>query len=162
MAQKKLEKDTQLEREESQRKLEEAQAAVEAARLHLQSVQERRVAAEQELQRRADIAAAADSAKTQALKRVGECEQAIAKCVRAELDQYAPYGNNIKRVVDRIAGTRWMGETPLGPFGVHVKLREPQYAALLRNQLGGLLSSFAVTNTHDIPVLRKILANTNK
>jgi hypothetical protein len=38
-----------------------------------------------------------------------------------------PCGKNIKEVVKRIRGMKWCRDIPIGPLGVYVKAREPEY-----------------------------------
>ncbi|KAJ7134841.1 P-loop containing nucleoside triphosphate hydrolase protein [Mycena epipterygia] len=156
---KRLERDSESKREESQRRLNGARAAVAAAEEALKAIQDQKSSAEEDLRRLKDAGTAADNRRNELRKSVSECETAVQNCLRADTDRYAAYGQNIQRVVQQINQTTWHGEKPLGPFGVHVKVRDHQWAELLRFQLGQLLTSFAVTEARDLPQLKKILAD---
>ncbi|KAH9990809.1 P-loop containing nucleoside triphosphate hydrolase protein [Russula vinacea] len=81
----------------------------------------------------------------------------IQRCVEQQNNSLAPYGRNLKNVVERIGQMRWNGQKPLGPLGVYVKLKDRVWADLLRSVLGNNMSSFAVTDGRDVPALRKLL-----
>ncbi|KAJ7022440.1 P-loop containing nucleoside triphosphate hydrolase protein [Mycena alexandri] len=136
---KRLQKDTESEREESQRKVSAARAEVALAADALKDIRDKQAANDEELQLR---------------QKVNDCESAINDCLRADENKYAAF-------VQRINQTQWHGQKPLGPFGAHVKIRDSciQYTELLRNQLSSLLSSFAITDARDHQVLKKILAD---
>lgn len=159
---KRLERDSESKREESQQRLNGARAAVAAAEEALKAIQDQKSSAEADLRRLKDAGAAADNRKNELRSSVTECETAVQNCLRADTDRYAAYGQNIQRVVQQINQANWHGEKPLGPFGVHVKVRDHQWAELLRFQLGQLLTSFAVTEARDLPQLKKILADNGK
>ncbi|KAL7417414.1 hypothetical protein BDY24DRAFT_374788 [Mrakia frigida] len=69
---------------------------------------------------------------------------------------YAPYGNNIAAFVQEVSRRRWQGQTPIGPLGVGVKLKDPRYGEVVRSHLGSILSSFAVTKASDANTLRQM------
>ncbi|KAJ7175114.1 P-loop containing nucleoside triphosphate hydrolase protein [Mycena crocata] len=152
-----LKRETESKRQESQTRLDGARANVAAAEASLNAIREAKQAAEAETRCLKDAGAALEKGRNDLRTLVSGCEDAIKDCVKADQNRYAAYGNDIKRVVERIEQTRWCGEKPLGPFGIHVTLQDNQWAKLLRLQLGSLLNSFGITDTRDLPVLRRIL-----
>ncbi len=86
----------------------------------------------------------------------------IKRCVDQQNNSLAPYGQDLKNVLERIGRMRWHGQKPLGPFGVYVKVKDRVWADLLRNVLGSHMSSFAVTDSRDLPVLKKLLRESGK
>jgi chromosome segregation ATPase len=128
----------------------------------LKAIRDQKSEVDDELRRHKEAGSVAENRQNELRTLVTNCETAVQNCIRAEKDRYAAYGNDIQKVVERINKTHWQGEKPLGPFGIHVKVRDNQWAELLRFQLGSLLSSFAVTDTRDLPVLKKILAEHGK
>ena len=92
---------------------------------------------------------------------VGLQEQ-IQRCTEQQNNSLAPYGRDIKNVLERIKGMRWHGQMPLGPLGVYVKAKDRVWADLLRNVLGSHMASFAVTDGRDLPVLKKLLRDSGK
>jgi chromosome segregation ATPase len=79
------------------------------------------------------------------------------------VDELAAFGRDVHRALDRIKNTRWHGQPPVGPFGRFVKVRDPKrWAAILRIQIGNLMSGYAVTDPRDQGTLRQILKETGK
>ena len=158
-----LEADTGAKREETQRKLDKARTDVTAAQTHLNDVQEqKRLLTEQcETAKNEGMQAGKEQGTTQG--RIRECEDMIERCVQQEKNSLAAYGRDIKGVLERIGKMRWAGDVPLGPLGVNVKVREPEkWAELLRGQLGGYLTAFAVTDARDRTQLKKVLEQSGK
>ncbi|KAJ7625351.1 P-loop containing nucleoside triphosphate hydrolase protein [Mycena polygramma] len=155
---KRVEKDTEAVREESQRKLAGARAKATAAEQAFRAIQDERQEAKNELQRREALGKVAEQKQKELRDQVNQCERAVQNCLNADKDRYAAYGNQIQQVIDRVNNSRWFGEKPLGPLGIHVKVRDQKWAELLRYQLQSLLCSFAVTDSRDLPMLKKILA----
>ncbi|KAJ7147173.1 P-loop containing nucleoside triphosphate hydrolase protein [Mycena crocata] len=158
---KRLEKDSESKRQESQNKLNGARADVTAAEEALKAIREQKQTAESETRRLKDVGTAVEKKRDDLRALISRCENAIQDCVKADQNRYAAYGNDIKRVVERINQTQWHGQKPLGPFGIYVTVRDNQWAELLRIQLGSLLSSFGITDTRDLPILKKILKDHN-
>lgn len=105
---------------------------------------------------------AAEGKKNKLQERITDCQTMINKCKEQEQNSLAPYGVDIKGVLQTISRTRWHGDTPVGPLGLCVKLRDQQWAQLLRAQLGGLMTSFACTDARDRLQLKKILDQSKK
>ncbi|KAJ7432761.1 P-loop containing nucleoside triphosphate hydrolase protein [Mycena galericulata] len=156
-----LEKASESQREETQQKMEGARAAVTAAEDAFKAILAQKASAEAELARLKEAGTAAESTRNELRNSITACDNNIQNCLKADKDRYAAYGNNIQRVVQEINKTDWHGQKPLGPFGIHVKVRDNKWAELLRFMLAGLLSSFAVTDARDIRTLKKILADNN-
>ena len=97
-----------------------------------------------------------------ARKSVMGLREQIQRCVEQRNNSLAPYGKDLKNFLERIGKMRWHGQKPLGPFGVYVKVRDRTWADLLRNVLGSHMSSFAVTDSRDLPVLKKLLRESGK
>ena len=92
---------------------------------------------------------------------VGLQEQ-IQRCTEQQNNSLAPYGRDIKKVLERIGGMRWHGRMPLGPLGVYVKAKDRVWADLLRATLGSHMASFVVTDPRDLPVLKQLLRDSGK
>jgi len=92
---------------------------------------------------------------------MGTREQ-IQRCLEQQNNSLAPYGRDLKNVLDRIGKMRWHGQKPLGPLGVYVKVKDRIWADLLRNVIGSHMSSFAVTDPKDVPALKKLLRDSGK
>lgn len=157
-----LEVHTQAKRDEINRRLDTAKEAVaEADRRNKEVIERKR----SELNKRDEIKSkgqAAESKKQQLQERITECQTMINKCKEQEKNTLAPYGHDIKGVLQSISKTRWHGDTPIGPLGLYVKLKDQRWAQLLRSQLGNPMTSFACTDPRDRVQLKKILDQSKK
>jgi structural maintenance of chromosomes protein 6 len=96
-------------------------------------------------------------------KQLDQIQGTINQAKQAASDQYVPYGNRIQDVLKKIGQTKWHGEPPVGPLGLYVKAKDSKmWGDILRVQLAGLLTAFAITDPRDRPVLKKILSESRK
>ncbi|KAI0771145.1 hypothetical protein BD413DRAFT_492998 [Trametes elegans] len=64
---------------------------------------------------------------------------------------------NLGRAIE-IKRMRWHGQPPVGPFGLYVKVKDPeQWGNLFRIVIGSAMSSFAITDARDRPALAQLL-----
>ncbi|KAG2065304.1 P-loop containing nucleoside triphosphate hydrolase protein [Suillus decipiens] len=152
--------DTQVKRDELNRKLESARTDVtKADQAHKDFLEaKRQKLTEQEGIKKRGVAA--ESKKNSAQERVVAAQSMISQCKEKGQNALAPYGRDIKGVLDQIARMRWHGDVPVGPLGMHVKLKDMAWADLMRIQLGSLMSAFAVTDARDRPQLKRLLDQT--
>lgn len=154
---------SQAKHEETQRKIEEARDAVIAAESALNAVraQQRDQIAENEALKLEGMAA--DRERVRLQESIQNCQAMIDRSVESEKNSLIPYGRHIKEVLERIRGMNWVGDMPLGPLGVHVKAKDPRmWGDLLRSQLGGYLTAFAVTDARDRKQLKTLLEKSGK
>lgn len=154
--------DTQVKRDELNRKLESARADVtsaDQAHKDFLEVKRQKLAEQDDIKRRG---LAAEAKKNSAQERVVAALSMISQCKEKGQNALAPYGQDIKGVLAQIAKMKWHGDVPVGPLGIHVKLKEMAWADLMRIQLGGLMSAFAVTDARDRPQLKRLLDQTKK
>ncbi|KAK7037566.1 Structural maintenance of chromosomes protein 6 [Paramarasmius palmivorus] len=157
-----LESDTQAKLAEYQQKLERAQEAIDNASREVTSAGERITTLGPQVQ---DLLTRWEEEKERfktSEDKIAYCQDMIARCRQGERNRYLAYGNNIPQVLERVRDTRWHGNVPLGPLGLYVKVKDAEkWAELLRNQLGRLLTAFAITDARDRPILKQILDNFN-
>ncbi|RDB15207.1 Structural maintenance of chromosomes protein 6 [Hypsizygus marmoreus] len=156
-----MEAHSQAKHEETQRKLEEARTVLHNAEAELESTQGQM----RDQQNKCDALKQEGMNAEQELKRIqGEilnCQGLIERSKETQKESLAPYGKNIRQVLERIKNTRWHGDAPLGPLGMHVKAKDPAtWGELLRNQLSSYLTAFAVTDAKDRSSLKQILDQT--
>ena len=77
-------------------------------------------------------------------------------------DPLTQFGQNIQQVLDTIKVQQWKGAMPIGPLGMYVTLEDLNYGEVLRQHVGGVLLSFAVTDARDIRTLKEILKKYRK
>lgn len=154
---------TQARHDEVQRNLERARDSVSQAEIALQELLDEKRRLSSQCDATKQEGEAAERRRGELQSKIQECEQMIERCKHREMDALAPYGKNIKQLLEKIAGMRWVGDKPLGPLGVHVKARDPEkWGDLLRNQLGSYLTAFAVTDARDRNTLKKLLVDSGK
>lgn len=158
-----LEVNTQAKREETNRKLQVARDLVLAAEARQRQFNENLRLKRDELDKIGKEGADAENAMKAAQARVEHCNAMILSSKEQEQNNLAPYGRNIKGVQAQIAKMKWHGQTPVGPLGVHVNVKEPEkWAPLLRAQLGQYMMAFACTDPKDRPQLKKLLHDSQK
>ncbi|KAG2151338.1 P-loop containing nucleoside triphosphate hydrolase protein [Suillus clintonianus] len=152
--------DTQVKRDELNRKLQSARTDVtnaDQAHKDFLEAQRQKLAQQEGIKTKGQ---AAEAKKNSAQERVAAVQSMISQCKEKGQNALAPYGRDIKAVLDQIAKMRWHGDVPVGPLGIHVKLKDMAWADLMRIQLGGLMSAFAVTDARDRPQLKRLLDQT--
>ena len=157
-----LEAHTQVKRDEINRRLDTAkQVVAEADRRNKDVIEQKRskLIEKDEVQSKGQ---AAEDKRRQLQDRIAECQTMINKCKDQEKNSLAPYGHDIKGVLQSINKVHWHGGTPVGPLGLYVKLKDQKWGQLLRAQLGNLMTSFACTDARDRPQLKKILDQSKK
>lgn len=154
---------SQAKHEETQARLESARTALstaEAALLDIQT-QVRDQHASNESFKTAGMAAERELAAVKG--QIDDCQGMIGRSMDAQKNSLIPYGKGIREVLERIKAMRWSGDSPLGPLGMFVKAKDPKtWGELLRNQLGGYLTAFAVTDARDRVELKKLLERSGK
>lgn len=153
-----LEVDTQAKRDESQRRLDEARSLLLIAEEAAAPVVTSKGEIDSHIQALKAQVMTAEASVRNASEGIARCREMVRNCELQEQNQYAAYGRNIPHILEQIKRMRWKGDPPMGPLGVHVKVRDPQkWADLLRRQLRGLLVAWAVTDGADLFQMRKLL-----
>jgi chromosome segregation ATPase len=162
-------------REEEER-LSSAEGPQQADRLRrLDELKEAVVAAEQ---RAADHLAQRDALNTSREEAAAQFEQTkppmqeqsrelervaglIARLQRDAGNKFAPFRPNMANLVRAVDNeTRWR-KKPVGPMGLHVKLKQQQWSSQIETTFGGVLDSFVCTNKEDQVILSQIMKRLN-
>lgn len=154
---------TQAKRDESMRRIAEAKEAKTSAQQNLENLKQRKEAL-MKIVDEMGVQGVAMGKELEAIRaRIIESQSMIQKCTENEKNSLVPYGRDMKTVLDKISGSRWFGDKPLGPLGLYVKAKDPKkWGGVLRNQLRGYLTSFALTDARDRNQLKQILDQTRK
>lgn len=99
---------------------------------------------------------------SEAKRAVQTAEEMIRQTQQKSNDNLAPFGQNIQQVIKTLSSMRWHGDTPIGPLGLYVKVKDPRWAEILRTQLGRQLCSFAITDGRDRATLKQVLTKSGK
>jgi len=154
--------DIQLERERTQQQYENAKAELEGAEEEQRDIQ----SVPTQLSRRAHEAREegkrVSSQVTHLQSEIDGINGNIQQCSRKDNDKFRLFGNRIQEVMAVVEKESWTGEKPVGPFGLYVEVKDQSWATVMRVQLGGLMTSWAVTNNRDRIKLRKILDHYEK
>lgn len=67
------------------------------------------------------------------------------------------FGSKLDFVQQEINRRQWVGRKPVGPLGLHVKLRDPSWKAIVEANLGQNMSAYGVTRGEDVKTLRDVL-----
>ncbi|KLT43062.1 P-loop containing nucleoside triphosphate hydrolase protein [Cutaneotrichosporon oleaginosum] len=93
---------------------------------------------------------------TEAERQYSEAKRSLDNLQARRTDRLAPYGRNLRWVMQAIEAAQWKHSKPIGPLGLHVKLKDPVYRNCLSNMLGSSLCSFAVRDPADQNTLQRI------
>lgn len=77
-------------------------------------------------------------------------------------DKYNAFGKNIPRLIEVVKREQWAGETPIGPLGAFVELKDPRWAYPARVALQNHMSSWIISTTKDRAKLQNLLAKSMK
>ena len=94
--------------------------------------------------------------------RVAQCQNALNAAIREQAGQGQArlnrYGQNIQAVFNEIDKARWEVEKPIGPLGIHCKIRKGQekYIKVIESALGIQLVAWAVRSPRDRQTLNGI------
>ncbi|KAJ3219759.1 Structural maintenance of chromosomes protein 6 [Dinochytrium kinnereticum] len=133
--------------QQENREVEQAMADIDKATASRNEVSSRRVALERSV--------------AQARNDVNRKRQALEEMKGGKTDMYAafPMGTaNILRAIDQVhARGGWRGIKPVGPLGLHCKLRKQEYSHVIESVLGGSLNGYVVSDSADSDRLKRIL-----
>jgi chromosome segregation ATPase len=153
---------TQSKQDELTQRLQQATLAVQAAEMDLKQAETLVLGKQNEVRTLREQGDQTERETDNAKKSVMSFREQIQRCVEQTNNSLAPYGRNLTKVLKDIGTTGWYGQKPLGPLGVYVKVKDRVWADLLRIVLGSHMSSFAVTDNRDLPVLKKMLRECGK
>jgi chromosome segregation ATPase len=65
------------------------------------------------------------------------------------------------QLLSAIARERSFNQRPVGPVGNHVRLKKPEWSAVIEQSLNNTLNSFIVTSKKDMNILMQIMQRVN-
>ncbi|WFD34498.1 RNA helicase [Malassezia cuniculi] len=84
-------------------------------------------------------------------------EHMIARFRDVARNRITAYGPTMPHVLEAIRHERRWKDAPVGPIGLHIRLRDMRWAPLVEAVLGDVLNAFCVTNHADRELLTAIL-----
>jgi structural maintenance of chromosomes protein 6 len=148
--------------EQTLKDLEDARQKVTEAEARLTDILKRRSDKLDEAKDAKDKGMPLQQTREQIKDRINNADHRIRGCHEQEKNKLAHLGNDVQGVLKRIQNTRWYGETPIGPLGMYVKVKDPKWAPLLRVLIGSHMFAFVCTDPKDRAPLRKILDQSKK
>lgn len=110
-----------------------------------------------ELARATEEEASLSNASAAAVEKAAHLEHMIARFRDVSRNRITAYGPTMPRVLEAIRRERRWKDKPLGPIGLHIRLRDMRWAPLVEAVLGDVLNAFCVTNHADRELLSTIL-----
>eukprot|EP00051_Salpingoeca_urceolata_P024254 m.423407 g.423407 ORF g.423407 m.423407 type:complete len:1329 (+) comp20211_c2_seq3:397-4383(+) len=99
---------------------------------------------------------------------VKELEKVLSRARRdvqalmsAKTNQLRVYGDPIVKLVARLPKIDGFHAPPIGPLGTHIRVKDERWAPMIEAVLKGNESAFAVTDSHDYQLLKKVCAQMN-
>jgi chromosome segregation ATPase len=93
----------------------------------------------------------------QALRAEHESKEAVDNLRLQATNRLAAFGHNISIVMQEIDRARWVHSKPLGPLGMHVRLKDLKYRNAFHSVFGSTLCQFAVQCDQDRKTMMDIL-----
>jgi chromosome segregation ATPase len=113
---------------------------------------------------REDAAANLEQTRPPIREKTGDLEKIEGLIVRLERDagnKFAPFRQNMTQLVKAVDNeTRWR-KKPVGPMGLHVKLKKQDWSSQIETTFGGVLDSFVCTNKEDQVLLSQLMKRVN-
>jgi chromosome segregation ATPase len=139
-----------------QKQLEQAEAQ-KSGLIRVLPQSERLVAtAKAEIKEAEEAFQTAERESGEAERNVREVKSRLENLQARRTDRLAPYGRNLRLVMQAIDSAQWKHSKPIGPLGLHVKLKDPTYRRCFTNLLGSSLCSFVVRDLADQNTLQRI------
>ncbi|KAK6850833.1 hypothetical protein PG987_000467 [Apiospora arundinis] len=134
---------------EAERAVDEARQAQKDANDELQNhreaepeMRERLVEAEQKV-------AEASKLVDQKRKEVNAAEGRLRQLSQSRIDPLAGYEKQMTQLLKNISNDGGFQDQPIGPLGLHIKLKKTDWTLILEKVLNDPLNGFIVTNPHD-------------
>lgn len=87
-------------------------------------------------------------------KAASAAEAQLASLQQSKGDLMKAYNPNMPTLLKAIERETKFKQKPVGPVGMHVKLKKPEWSSVVETTFGMVLEAFVVTNTHDQAILR--------
>ncbi|KAI9643424.1 Structural maintenance of chromosomes protein 6 [Ciborinia camelliae] len=91
-------------------------------------------------------------------KEVENCRNRLRELQNERPDPMRGFDHKMPELLRRIQQDRGFLHKPVGPIGLHVKLRDPKWSDILEVTFGNTLNGFVVTNKPDQVRLQKIIS----
>ncbi|GAM83237.1 hypothetical protein ANO11243_012230 [Dothideomycetidae sp. 11243] len=83
-------------------------------------------------------------------------EGQLSSLLRSQGDQMKGFNDNMPKLLKAIQNETRFRQKPVGPLGLHVRLKKPEWSPIVESIFGGVLEAFVVTNPQDQSILRTL------
>lgn len=94
-------------------------------------------------------------------REIEQSEQLLQRLNNDRGDKMAGFDRNMPRLLEMIRRDNGFLEKPVGPIGLHVVLKHPEWSKLLETVLNTVLDTFIVTSQPDLQRLQKMMRQLN-
>ncbi|KAJ3294038.1 Structural maintenance of chromosomes protein 6 [Rhizoclosmatium sp. JEL0117] len=152
-------------REQKRAQIETLKAEMEAAGAVITQISQNMELAEIEKQTIESKLSNLRATQTRLRTSIQDEDRAKQQLQNSSYDRVAAYGQNMTQVLNAIQDiTRrggWEGNEPIGPLGLSIQLKKPEYRQVIESVLGGLLRSFVVDTQRDRATLNSVFQRFN-
>lgn len=134
---------------EAERAVEEARQAQTDAETGLREHQDAEPKLHEEMVEAEEHVTEASKLVDQKRKEVNAAEVRLRHLSQSRMDPLAGYEPQMGQLLKNISNDRGFQDQPIGPLGLHMKLKKPDWTFILEKVLNDPLNGFIVTNPHD-------------
>ncbi|KAK8130998.1 DNA repair rad18 [Apiospora sp. TS-2023a] len=134
---------------EAERAVEEARQAQNDAETELREHRDAEPKLREEMVEAEEHVAEASKLVEQKRKEVNAAEGRLRHLSQSRMDSLAGYEPQMAQLLKNISNDRGFQDQPIGPLGLHMKLKKPDWTFILEKVLNDPLNGFIVTNPHD-------------
>ncbi|KAK8069292.1 DNA repair rad18 [Apiospora phragmitis] len=134
---------------EAERALDDAKKAEQEVENTLRDHREAKPKLQEEMVEAEEQVAEASKLVEQKRKEVHAAEGRLRQLSQSRMDSLAGYEPQMAQLLKNISNDRGFQDQPIGPLGLHIKLKKTDWTFILEKVLNDPLNGFIVTNPHD-------------
>jgi structural maintenance of chromosomes protein 6 len=94
-------------------------------------------------------------------KEIDQAETLLKSLSRDRGQTLSGFSEKMPQLLAAIARDKSFNQRPVGPVGNHVRLKKPEWSAVIEQSLNNTLNSFIVTSKKDMNILMQIMQRVN-
>lgn len=94
-------------------------------------------------------------------KEIDQAETLLKSLSRDRGQTLSGFSEKMPQLLSAIAREKSFNQRPVGPVGNHVRLKKPEWSAVIEQSLNNTLNSFIVTSKKDMNILMQIMQRVN-
>lgn len=94
-------------------------------------------------------------------KEIEQAENLLRSLSRDRGQTLSGFSEKMPQLLSEIAREKSFNQRPVGPLGSHVRLKKPEWSAVIEQSLNNTLNSFIVTSKKDMNILMQIMQRVN-